>query len=289
MNRVGLLGYPVAHSLSPAMHRAAFAAAGLDWRYQALEIRPGELEAAIDRLRAPDWRGANVTIPHKQAVLPLLDELSPSAAEVAAVNTVVKRGQQLVGHNTDAAGFLLDLQRQRALPHASPSPQGPSAAMVLGAGGAARAVAFGLAQVGWSLRLIARSQLHAAALGEAVQRRHPIEVELLPWDRASFESACDRCDLIVNATPIGMSPDGRSSPWPAGLPFPPGAFVYDLVYVPSETRLVRQARRAGLEAAAGGGMLLEQGAIAFELWSELRAPRAQMHAALEAALEVSHA
>jgi shikimate dehydrogenase len=277
MRRVVLLGSPVAHSLSPAIQGAAFEATGLDWRYQAVEVDGRALPDAIRRMRAEGWAGANVTIPLKETVLPLLDDLDPSASETRAVNTIVARGSTLVGHNTDLPGFLRDLQANWPVPVGG-------AAMILGAGGAARAVAFGLARLGLDLRLISRSAGRGEALGHAVRRVQPVDVQTLPWRRGSFERAADGSVLIVNATPLGMLSLEEYSPWPDGLPLPPGACVYDLVYTPRATRFVRQARLAGLHAISGAGMLVEQGALAFELWTGREAPRDRMRAAMEGAL-----
>lgn len=283
MNVVVLLGSPVTHSLSPAMHSAAFEAAGLDdWRYKPIEVPPEDLAAAIERMRAEGWAGANVTIPLKEAVVPLLDDLSPSAAQTSAVNTIVNERGYLVGHNTDSLGFLHDLRAHWQIPSTGQ-------ALILGAGGAARAVAFGLAQEGLDLRLIARSAGRARALAKDVQRNHPVEVRALAWTVESFEKAAGECLLVVNATPLGMLPADQMSPWPDDLQLPPAAFVYDLVYSSRETRLVQLARLSGLKAVSGAGMLLEQGALSYELWTGLRAPRERMRAALDSVLERPHA
>lgn len=278
--QVELLGYPVAHSLSPALHNAAFAAVGLDWRYRAVEVLPQHLAPAVEALRSDDRAGANLTIPHKQAVVPLLDELRPSGVQTSAVNTIVNDRGRLVGHNTDMAGFLQDLRAHWQVPTGG-------RAVILGAGGAARAVAFGLAQHGLDLWLISRSAGRAAELAQSIHRSLSSKVEALPWTRRSFSQVKRHCDLVVNATPLGMRPQGDLTPWPDEVPLPPSAFVYDLVYAPGETKLVRRARQSGLPAAAGGGMLLEQAALSFELWTGLPAPRTRMQAALDAALERS--
>ena len=169
--------------------------------------------------------------------------------------------------------------------------QVPSAgrALSLGAGGAARAVAFGLAGEGLELTFIARSRGRAERLAEDVRRGGAADVATLPWARESFVNSSSQCILVVNATPLGMMPNIRKSPWPDDLPLPTDAFVYDLVYSPAETRLVQQARRSGIEAVAGAGMLLEQAALSFELWTDQIAPRERMRAALGKALGRSSA
>lgn len=282
MKKVVLLGSPVAHSFSPTIQNAAFAEAGLKWRYQAMEVSPEMLAATIARIRADGWPGANVTIPFKEAVLPLLDEIDPSAVRTSAVNTIVNKDGHLVGHNTDLRGFMLDLRAHWQAPSAGRS-------LILGAGGAARAVAFGLAGAGLDLTLIARSTSRAERLAEDVGREAEVEVAVLPWARESFVSASVQSTLVVNATPLGMMPNIRKSPWPGDVPLPPAAFVYDLVYSPAETRFVKQAQQSGIGAVSGAGMLLEQAALSFELWTGLRAPQERMRAALGRRLERSSA
>ncbi|MFV1857800.1 MAG: shikimate dehydrogenase [Anaerolineales bacterium] len=273
-----LLGSPVAHSFSPAIQNAAIEAAGLDWRYETMEVAPEELAPAIASMRSHGWLGANVTIPHKEAVLPLLDEIDASAAQTSAVNTIVNKEGHLVGHNTDLRGFIHDLHAHWRVPKTGRS-------FILGAGGAARAVAFGLAQEGLDLSLIARTASHAERLAEDLRRYHELEVAALPWVRESFARAASQCALLVNATPLGMMPEDHNSPWPDDVALPPAAFVYDLVYSPREPRLVQQAQHSGLKAVSGAGMLLEQAALSYELWTGLRAPRERMRAALEEAME----
>jgi len=282
VKHVVLLGSPVAHSLSPVMQNAAFQVSGLDWCYEAIETEAEELEPALHRMRAEAWPGANVTLPLKEAVVPLLDELDPSAVEVSAVNTIVNEGGRLVGHNTDSLGFVRDLRAHWQVPAVG-------VAVILGAGGAARAVASGLARQGLELVLIARSPARARLLVDAIQRQHAAKASALPWERQSFQDIPRECVLIVNATPLGMAPADQDTPWPPELPLPPGAAVYDLVYTPQETRFQRYARRSGLQSIAGGGMLLEQGALSYERWTGRRAPRRQMRAALRRALERLHA
>jgi len=282
VKRVVLLGSPVAHSLSPVIQNAAFQVSGLDWCYEAIETEAEELEPALDRMRAEAWPGANVTIPLKEAVMPLLDELDPSAIEVSAVNTVVNEGGHLVGHNTDSSGFMRDLRAHWRVPT-------HGVAVILGAGGAARAVAAALARQGLELVLIARSERRAGMLADHIQLRHSGKATAIPWNRQAFQRIPPDCVLIVNATPLGMAPADQDSPWPAEVPIPAAAFVYDLVYTPRETRLVQEARLSGHQSVSGGGMLLEQGALSYEQWTGRRAPRRQMRATLRRAQERLHA
>jgi len=271
--RLQLMGYPLGHSVSPAMQSAGLAAAGLDdWTYQAQPAPPAELGEAVQALRQSGWAGANVTVPHKQAIMPLLDSVTAVARAIGAVNTVVKQPDgSLLGHNTDAAGFLADLYALDV--HISSRP-----VLVLGAGGSARAVVAACAGVGARIRLLARRRDQA----EGLQALAPLEI--YEWSALGQLQAADNVALIVNCTPLGMAPNAQASPWLAGTPYPPGAFVYDLVYNPAETQLTRAAQAEGLRAATGLGMLVEQGALAFELWTGRPAPRVIMRRAAEAAL-----
>jgi shikimate dehydrogenase len=272
MNLV-LLGYPLGHSVSPSMHSAALAEAGLsDWSYTTNPVPPDGLKAAVEQLRLPQVAGANVTVPHKQTIIPLLDGVTPVADAIGAVNTVVKQADgRLIGHNTDAAGFLADLYTLGAGIAGRP-------VLVLGAGGSARAVVAACAGVGARIRLLARRRDQAELM------RSLAHLAVFDWTPLGLLRACDDCGLIVNCTPLGMAPTIEASPWLPGTPFPPSAFVYDLVYNPAETRLTRDAQTAGLRAATGLGMLVEQGALGFELWTGRAAPRVAMRRAAEAAL-----
>ena len=268
-----LFGYPLGHTLSPAMQGAALAEAGLaGWSYTPHPVAPAGLAAAVEQLRRPGVAGANVTVPHKQAIMPLLDGVTPVADAIGAVNIVVKQPDgRLIGHNTDAAGFLADLFTLGVSITTRP-------VLVLGAGGSARAVVAACAGVGARVRVVARRREQAAAL----QNLAPVAI--FDWTPLALLQACDDCVLIVNCTPLGMTPKVEASPWLPGTPFPPTAFVYDLVYNPAETQLTRAAQTAGLRAATGLGMLVEQGALGFELWTGRPAPRVTMRRAAEAGL-----
>lgn len=276
---VGLIGWPVSHSVSPAMHNAAFDALGLDWRYIPLPVDVGAQTRVADAVRgliALGMRGANVTVPHKQNVMPLLDELTPAAATIGAVNTVLVRDDgTLLGDNTDARGFIADL-RDHAV-----DPAG-KAVLVLGAGGSARAVAFGLADAGAaSVCILNRTGAKAEELAATIGAHFPlcrVDSGLLPNDVAAVGGAAD---LVVNTTSLGMTPDVDSSPWPGGLAFHTGQIVYDLVYNPPQTRLLATAARDGATAINGLGMLIWQGALAFELWTGVMPPVDVMRTAAE--------
>jgi len=266
MIRLGLIGDPVEHSLSPAMHRAALEACGLEGEYALIPIAAGDraaLRHELQRVRAGEWQGLNVTIPHKRPVADLLDTLTPTAAAIGAVNTVVLQEGRLVGDNTDAAGFLEALRR---FLDAHDRPEGTGQrALVLGAGGAARAVVYALCSSGWEVAVAARRVDQARALASDLANR---EVDVL--DFHGLPAVADRvapCSLVVNATPVGMHPHVDESPWPDGLPFPRQAALYDLVYVPGTTRLVRDARAAGMPAVTGLDMLIEQALLSFVRWT----------------------
>jgi shikimate dehydrogenase len=282
--RLGLIGYPLWHSLSPRIHTAALQALGLKGEYHLYPVPPlpegeEELGYLLRRVSDGSLHGLNVTIPHKTSVLPWIQELTPIAAAVGAVNTVFVSDGGLVGDNTDIPGFQHDVSR--LLPRGIQ----PGAALVLGAGGSARAVVYALLQMGWRVTVAARRVDQAEHLLESLPdnttgstRLPGGAIELNPGRMEKFIASLDQHEpaLIVNTTPAGMSPDSEASPWPDGLPLPTRGFVYDLVYNPPETRLVRQARLSGLPATNGLGMLVEQAAIAFERWTGHTAPREAM-------------
>jgi len=270
--RLGLIGFPVEGSLSPLLHTCALHESGLEGEYRLYPTPPQpqgnrDLLALMARIRKGEIHGLNVTIPHKQSVIPLLDQMTPTAATIGAVNTLYCDGDRLVGDNTDAPGFLTDLKRY--FPNYVPAsgPQLPQA-MVLGAGGAARAVIHALRRAGWSIILAARNRENVQELAS----RFPGTIEaVLPLPFTGYQLATlsedGHLSLVVNTTPLGMVPDADTCPWPAGVKLPPDALVYDLVYKPALTKLVQLARADGLIAANGLGMLIEQAALAFEIWT----------------------
>lgn len=287
--RLGLTGYPLGHSLSPQMHTAALAALGLAGEYQLYPVAPEQagaglaglagLACLLDRLRRGELHGLNVTIPHKRAVLPLLDELTPVAQAVGAANTLYLRSGRLVGDNTDAPGFLADLERFLAGSRVEARQEtGPPHALLLGAGGSARAAAYALAYAGWQVTVAARRPEQAQALLAETGLR-PFGASIL-LEAGALAGLTPPPMLIVNTTPLGMAPAVEGNPWPAGLPLPPAAAVYDLVYNPAQTALLAAARRAGLLAVNGLGMLVEQAALAFERWTGRTAPRERMRSAI---------
>jgi shikimate dehydrogenase len=295
---LGVTGYPLGHSLSPRLHAAALHACGLTGEYRLYPIPPlpegrVSLEALIASIRHGRLDGLNVTIPHKQAVISYLDELTPLARQIGAVNTIYCNGNSLVGDNTDAPGFMADLQK-RCTRMAT-----PRAALVLGAGGSTRAIVHALLTAGWQVTLAARrpemaleikdrlSFIHQSCevIGLDSLPKYVLNLDSLPRESYAQNNCTGRCDhrplsLIVNTTPVGMAPDSAHSPWPDDLPFPSDAFVYDLVYNPVDTALVCAARSAGLMAASGLGMLIEQAALSFERWTGMRPSLAAMRQAV---------
>jgi shikimate dehydrogenase len=279
------------------MHNAAAAALDLDVVYLPLPVAPGMVEDALRGLKALGFLGANVTVPHKQAVIPFLERIDPAARALGAVNTIritpVSDAQsadsrpqspilKLHGFNTDWSGFLADLRRYGI------TVQGRSC-LVLGAGGAARAVAYALAKSGGSVTVFARRPAQAEELVADLQGHlhqaaaSPVaSLQAAPWT-ALPESRKVEAPLIVNSTPVGMHPQKGASPWPDDLAFPPGSEVYDLIYNPPQTRLMQQAWSAGCRTENGLGMLIQQGALAFEIWTGLKPPLEVMAAALREA------
>ena len=271
---VGVLGDPVRHSLSPAMHNAALAALGLDWVYLALPVAAADLATVVAALEALDCRGLNVTIPHKQAVAALAAELCPLAQRLGAVNTLVRRpGGGWLGTNTDVEGFLAPLREDTR-----PEQQAPGQrAVVLGCGGSALAVLAGLEQLGFSSIAVAGRNANALAALQAGCRDWLPALEPLAWTTANDErllQALAQADLVVNCTPVGMASTrdptaaNRSPLAAAALDrLRPGSGVYDLIYTPRPTTLLRGAAERGCRTWDGLEMLVQQGAAALRLWS----------------------
>lgn len=272
---VGIFGHPVAHSRSPAMHNAAFRALKLDYQYLPFAITPAGLAAAVQAIRALGMAGVNLTIPHKERVLPYLDELSAEARRIGAVNTIVNHRGRLIGHNTDGRGFLLAL---RAAWNMSMRGRG---VCLLGAGGAARAVAMALVGAGVERLYIANRHVkRAEQLARAVRRRvthAPARVRAIPLSDAALQRAAADCECLVNATAVGLRPRDPRLVSPAVVRCFP--FVCDLIYQPVVTPLLRDAGAAGCRTINGLGMLVHQGALSFQLWTGRKAPIAVMERA----------
>ncbi|MDI3257357.1 MAG: shikimate dehydrogenase [Kyrpidia sp.] len=275
--RVALIGHPVGHSLSPAMHNRAFEKLGLAWRYSAYEVRPKDLPAAMEGLLALGFRGWNVTIPHKEAACRLVDELSDEAAEIGAVNTVSVQHGRLVGYNTDGWGYVQSLKEETGM-----APEGKICALI-GAGGAARGIAHALLREGADVWVFARRSEQADRLASALRRVGPGRIDSREWGQ--LRRRLGDVNLCVNATPIGMTPHRDA------MPFDPGwtredCVISDIVYNPRETRLLRKARELGRATCDGVGMFVFQGAAAFRIWTGLAAPVPAMRETVEELLDL---
>ena len=268
---LGLIGTPVEHSKSPAMYNLCFQEFGLDWAYLAFDVPAERAGEAVAAIRTLHMRGANVTMPCKNAVIPFLDELTPAARAIQAVNTIVNEDGVLVGHNTDGCGYTQNLRRNGI------EVEGKKI-VLLGGGGAASAIAiqaalegaaeiavFNLRDTFWPRVEQGLKAIAQAAPGCAISLR---DLE----DRAALKAAIDRCDILSNATRVGMAPYEDQSNITDGSWYRPDLVVTDVVYAPPETKMLREARAAGCRTCDGLGMLLCQGAEAFRLYSGLEMP-----------------
>lgn len=279
MQRIGLIGYPLTHSISPAFQQAALDAAGIQARYEAWEAPDSQLGELATRLRRADILGANVTIPHKRAVMAYLDEIDPAAQAIGAVNTILRQGQRLIGYNTDVPGFA------RAIRDDGGDQFQNRRIGVLGAGGAARAVvAAAMAGEAAEIRIAARRIEQAGELlDDLAALKGNVATRALALGTASAELAA--CDILVNTTPIGMAhrPDAEVSPL-APEWIRPTMLVCDLIYNPPSTPLLRAAKDRGARILNGLPMLIYQGAAAWELWIGQPAPVEVMRRAAREAL-----
>lgn len=278
--KLGLIGYPLGHSLSPKIHTAALQASGLEGSYFLFPIPPEDKQGLKDlllRLRTGEIHGLNVTIPHKQNVIEFMDELTPAAQAIGAVNTMYMRRDKLIGGNTDAPGFLSDLKKVMV----DWRLEIDRSALVIGAGGSARAVVYALLNDGWNVTLAARRIEQAQQLAKAVSNYKLQVASYSDLRPLTFNLQLSTFNLIVNTTPLGMTPNTDSSPLPENTTLAKDTFVYDLVYNPRETKLIRIARAQGLNASTGLGMLIEQAALAFETWTGHNPPREVLYQAVE--------
>ena len=272
---LGIIGYPLGHSISPIFQQAALDAECIDARYEGLETAPEDLEGRLESFREEGFVGASVTIPHKESVMPLLDDVSETARLIGSVNTIVSDGGRLTGHNTDAPGFLRGLKEQGGFDSRG------KRVVVVGTGGAGRAVVFGLAGEGVSsMMLVNRTVSRAERLGAEVSRAYPNLKVLVEGEVPEGMEY----DLLVNGTSVGMKHTAMedASPVPPKR-IVPGALVYDLIYNPEQTTLLKLAKKGGAKTLGGLPMLVFQGVEAFELWFGRRAPvEAMFRAAQEA-------
>lgn len=256
----GIIGTPVKHSLSPAMHNAAFEKLNLNSVYLAFEVEPDQVKNAINGIRALEIRGVNVTMPHKSAVMDFLDELDPIAIEIGAVNTIVNSNGILIGYNTDASGAMEALEEKTKL--------SGKTALVLGAGGAAKAIAFALSAKGAKVTIANRD------FDSGEQLAQSIEGTAIQLNQASGVDT----DIIINATPVGMHPNTEEMPVEEKVL--KNKIVFDSVYNPVETKLLKVAKKNGCETITGLEMLLNQATHAFELWTGKKPPKETMRNAL---------
>ncbi len=279
----GVIGYPLKQTLSPAFQQAAFDHVGLDVRYEAWPTPDDRLADTIQGLRAPDRLGANVTIPHKEAVVALLDEVDDLARRVGAVNTIVNRDGRLHGHNTDVGGFLRALREDGGL-----DPAG-ARVLVAGAGGAARAVAVALieAEAGSVTFINPPFPLATKLVEDLSPHAGRTSLHALPDVYASWMSAAMGCRLLINCTPVGMAGTKEEKESPvANEVIPPDALVFDLVYHPAKTPLMAAAEQRGAKILGGLPMLVYQGAESFRLWTGRDAPLDVMLKAAREALDL---
>ena len=272
----GILGHPIRHTLSPLLHNTAFQALGLDGCYVAFDVRPKDLKKAIQGLAALGIGGVNLTIPHKERAIPFLDEVTPEAARIGAVNTVVVRKGRLIGHNTDGPGFI------RAFSEETGVLLKDKRVLLLGAGGAARAVGFHLAKQGVkSIAILNRTLSRARAMIREFKR----DFKKVDWTAKALSPEASSLifrqgiDVLINTTSVGMRPTDPALVSKAFLNR--NQVVCDLVYRPNKTRLLSEADAAGAKTVNGMGMLLFQAALAFELWTDQRPPIVLMKDALE--------
>ena len=275
---IGLIGYPIKHSISPYFQQAALDYYQLDICYEAWETEPAQLQDIVNNLRKPQNVGANVTTPHKEAVLPLLNEVDDLALSIGAVNTIVKKGDRLLGFNSDAYGFIEVLDKEGHF-----DPEGKRV-VILGAGGAARAVGFALVQKNASsLVIINRTFKRAQTLADSLAsysiysssglETAKTEVAALPWQSLGSHQTFSHCHLIIHCTTMGMKHSSQEGQSPLSLEvIPRGVLVYDLVYNPWPTPLLKLAQKAGADILGGLPMLVYQGAASFKLWTGREAP-----------------
>ena len=261
-----IIGDPIEHTMSPVMQNAAFRKLGLDYIYLPFRVRAEELAQAVEGMRALNVRGFNVTIPHKVTIIPMLDSLDSLAEKIGAVNTVVNNDGELRGYNTDATGFL------QALLERGVEPAGKDV-VVMGAGGASRAICYILAERGAHLSILNR-QLEmdwAEELASQISYDFEMEVRALELGFENLRMVLGKADVLINATSVGMRPDNEETPVPAEL-LKSDLVVFDIVYNPIRTRLLKEAEAAGSRVMGGIDMLAWQGALAFEKWTEQSAP-----------------
>lgn len=278
MKHFAVIGHPIGHSLSPLMHNTAFKLLGLDCNYEMIDIEPASLKDAIEQFRGQSWGGFNVTIPHKEAIMPFLDEIVPEARAVGAVNTVVNRSNKLIGYNTDVIGVERSLLPDREKIE-------DKICTILGSGGVARSVAYVLIH-NIKPKTITFSALfpeQAHALIKSIGSNN-VQLNVIHCTDTALETAIKDSTLIVNATDVGMFPHIQNSPLPDKRWLSSKHIIFDLIYRPLTTRLQSDAKAVGAKTIDGLGMFIHQGAAAFKLWTEKDMPFDQIRQVLETKL-----
>jgi len=269
--RLGVVGHPISHSLSPVMHNAALRELGLDYEYESFDVEKDALKSFIQGCRK-DFLGLNVTIPHKVGVISCLDELSEGAQLIGAVNTVKFGPGKAVGYNTDGTGCVKSLEEEGVAVKGS-------RILVLGSGGAARAVAFQCAVEGVQVSLSSRTLRHAQDLSADLHVKLGTDAPVIDYDQKDISSALKETDILINTTPVGMFPHSGDSPIPASI-IPKGVVVLDIIYNPLETKLLSGAKARGCKTINGVGMLAAQGAESLKIWLGVAPPVNTMKEAL---------
>jgi shikimate dehydrogenase len=272
----GIIGDPIEHTVSPAMHNAAFRELSLDYVYVPFRVKAENISQAVLGLRALNIRGLNVTIPHKKAVLSILDEIDPLAERIGAVNTLVNNNSLLKGYNTDASGFIKSLEAEKVKTE-------NKNVVILGAGGSARAIVFILADRGADLIILNRHLEPALGLANWIRKTFRRETKALELSNKNLKETLSGADIVVNTTSVGMAPQSGESLVPGRL-WKKDLTVVDIVYNPLQTRLLTEAAGRGAKTISGLEMLVWQGAAAFELWTGKKAPIEVMRAAAIRAL-----
>ncbi|MFH1542776.1 MAG: shikimate dehydrogenase [bacterium] len=274
-----LIGHPLKHSVSPAMHNAI---ATDYYKYEPKDVKPGEIAKALVEFRKPEVIGFNVTIPHKEAILPFLDDLDNNAELIGAVNTVVNEDGRLVGHNTDGAGFIESLKQDAKIDPLDKN------VVVIGAGGASRAVCVMLAEAKVDFLTVTDIAAEKAQqLVEYISSELEVNCNFVPANSPELQERINNADILVNCSPIGMHPKEDQSPLADNIKLHSNLMVYDLVYNPGVTKLMKAAEAAGARTCTGLGMLVRQGALAFTLWTGQEADIPKMRQAAEKALGLS--
>lgn len=265
---VGLFGYPVEHTFSPLMHNSAFEALGLNYRYLPFAVNPKDLSKGVAGIKALGLDGVNVTIPHKETVMEYLDEISPAAKLIGAVNTIVHREGNLIGYNTDGPGFIRSLEEEVETKVKDKS------LLVIGAGGAARAVAIQAVLEGAKkITLVNRNPERSLDIADSIKESgRNCSVEIFALADEVWQKNLEQIDIIVDTSPVGMYPNTQVPPIISPELLTSNLLVCDLVYNPQDTVLLQAAKARGAKTWGGLGMLIHQGALAFELWTGQKAP-----------------